>query len=162
MTETSERRVVQRGLWFEECEEGVVYEHRPGRTMTEFDNTLFSTLTMNPQAVHLDAAFSEGTEFGQRLMNSMMTLSVLIGSSVAQLTQGTIVAQLGFTEVSFPAPVFAGDTLYTESRVTAKRRSKSRPQQGIVTFEHIGRNQHGDVVAKATRNVLMQCRPDAG
>ncbi|TQS42059.1 MaoC family dehydratase [Cryptosporangium phraense] len=153
------RREVQRGLWFEEFETGVVYEHRPGRTITEADNVLFTTLTMNTQALHLDAAFAEGTAFGQRLVNSMFTLSTLVGLSVAQLTQGTIVANLGFSEIAFPKPLFHGDTLYAETVVTEKRESKSRPGEGIVTFVHTGRNQHGDVVATATRKTLVHLRP---
>ncbi|SDS57345.1 MaoC family dehydratase [Agrococcus carbonis] len=157
----SERRITQRGLYFDELEEGVVYEHRPGRTMTETDNVLFTTLTMNPQPLHLDRAWSETTEFGEPLMNSMHTLATMVGLSVGQLTQGTIVANLGFSEVSFPAPVRHGDTIYCETRVTAKRPSKSRPGQGIATFEHLARNQHGDVVAKAVRQVLMQGSPGA-
>ncbi|SMO46555.1 Acyl dehydratase [Dietzia kunjamensis subsp. schimae] len=155
------REVVQRGLWFEEYEVGTAYLHRPGRTMTETDNVLFTTLTMNTQALHLDAAWSaEQPGFGgERLMNSMHTLSTLVGLSVAQLTQGTIVANLGFSEVSFPKPVLHGDTLYAETVCTDKRESKSRPGEGIVTLEHIGRNQHGDIVAKAVRKTLVRKRP---
>ena len=156
---TEERSIEQRGLWFEEFEEGVVYRHSPGRTMTETDNVLFTTLTMNPQPLHLDRAWSETTEFGEPLMNSMHTLATLVGLSVGQLTLNTIVANLGFTEVSFPAPVRHGDTIYGETRVVGKRESRSRPTQGIVTLEHIARNQHGEVVAKAVRSVLMQRRP---
>ncbi|KOS54560.1 MaoC family dehydratase [Rhodococcus sp. GXMU-t2271] len=152
-------RVTQRGLWFEEFEVGTVYEHRPGRTVTEADNVAFTTMTMNTQALHLDAAYSAGTEFGERLVNSMFTLSTLVGLSVAQLTQGTIVANLGFSEIKFPAPVRHGDTLYAETLVTDKRASKSRPGQGIVTLEHTARNQRGDVVAVAVRQTLVQCRP---
>ena len=100
---TPVRRVVQRGLWFEELEIGVLYEHRPGRTITEADNVLFTTLTMNTQALHLDAAFADALPpFNQRLVNSMFTLSTLVGLSVAQLTQGTIVGNLGFSEIAFP------------------------------------------------------------
>lgn len=162
----TERRIRQRGLWFEELEPGTIYEHRPGRTMTEADNVLFTTLTMNTQSLHLDAAWAESTEFGERLVNSMHTLATLVGLSVAQLTQGTIVANLGFGEVRFPAPVRHGDTLYAETRVVDARPSSSRPGQGVVTLEHTGRNQRGEVVAVATRSVLMQGRPaeesDAG
>ncbi len=158
--ETTERRVTQRGLWFDELEEGVVYEHRPGRTMTETDNVLFTTLTMNPQPLHLDHAWSAGTEFGEPLMNSMHTLATMVGLSVGQLTLGTIVANLGFSDITFPAPVRHGDTIYCETRVLEKRRSASRPGQGIATFEHLARNQHGDVVARAVRKVLMQGTPE--
>lgn len=150
------RRVVeQRGLYFEELEEDVVYAHRPGRTVTEADNVLFTTMTMNTQALHLDAAWSAGQPFGQRLVNSMFTLATVVGQSVAQLTQGTIVAQLGLTEVSFPYPLYLGDTLYTDTVVRAKRASASRPGQGVVTMEHTGRNQNGEVVALVTRSCLM-------
>ncbi|MGO2745162.1 MaoC family dehydratase [Microbacterium sp.] len=151
--------IVQRGLYFEEFEVGARYLHRPGRTATEADNVLFTTLTMNTQALHLDAAFAGSQEFGQRLMNSMWTLSTMVGASVAQLTQGTLVAQLGLGDITFPHPLFAGDTLYTESTVTEKRLSKSRPGQGICTIAHIGRNQDGVVVATATRTALMHCAP---
>ncbi|WP_029114620.1 MaoC family dehydratase [Mycobacterium sp. URHB0044] len=157
---TEKRVIVQRGLWFEEFEPGVIYQHRPGRTITEADNVLFTTLTMNTQALHLDAAFAETQEpFRQRLVNSMFTLSTLVGLSVAQLTQGTIVGNLGFGEVAFPKPLFHGDTLYAESEVLEKRESKSRPGEGIVTFSHVGRNQHGDVVATASRKTMLRKRP---
>ncbi|KNY08045.1 MaoC family dehydratase [Microbacterium sp. GCS4] len=153
--------VVQRGLWFEEFALDARYLHRPGRTATEADNVLFTTLTMNTQALHLDAAFADAQEpFGARLINSMWTLSTMVGASVAQLTQGTLVAQLGFGEVSFPHPLFAGDTLYTESTVVEKRLSASRPGQGIVRIAHTGRNQDGTVVATATRSVLVRCAPE--
>jgi acyl dehydratase len=155
------RRVVQRGLWFEELEVGTVYEHRPGRTVSEADNILFSTLTMNHQALHLDAVFAAEQTFGQRLMNSMFTLSVLVGLSANQLTQGTLVANLGFSEVSFPKPLFHGDTLYGETAVSDKRPSSSRPGEGVVTFEHVGRNQYGVVVARANRVMLVRMRPDS-
>jgi acyl dehydratase len=149
------KTVVQRGLYFGEIEVGTTYVHRPGRTVTETDNVLFTTATMNTQALHLDAAWSETQPFGQRLMNSMFTLATVVGQSVTQLTQGTIVAQLGLTDVTFPHPLFHGDTLYTETVVTDKRPSSSRPGQGIVTMAHTGRNQHGVVVATASRTCLM-------
>ena len=150
--------IVQRGLYFEEFEVGARYLHRPGRTATEADNVLFTTLTMNTQALHLDAAFADGQQpFAQRLMNSMWTLSTMVGASVAQLTQGTLVAQLGLGEIAFPHPLFHGDTLYTESVITEKRLSSSRPGQGVCTIAHTGRNQDGTVVATATRTVLVHC-----
>lgn len=157
---TGMRRVVQTGKWFEELETGVVYEHRPGRTLTEADNVLFSTLSMNPQGLHIDRAYSEATEpFHDRLMNSLFTLGVLVGLSVAHLTQGTTVANLGFEQVKFPAPLFHGDTLYAETVVLSKRESKSRPGTGVVTFRHTGRNQHGTVVAVAIRHAMIRLRP---
>jgi acyl dehydratase len=156
------RRIVQRGLWFEEFEVGVVYEHRPGRTVTETDNVLFTTLTMNTQPLHLDQAESELLPpFHDRLVNSMFTLSTLVGLSVAQLTQGTIVANLGFSDIRFPAPMRHGDTMYAETLVVDKRASQSRPGEGVVTLEHSARNQRGEVVARATRQTLVRMRPDA-
>jgi acyl dehydratase len=149
--------IVQRGLYFEELELDTVYHHSPHRTITEADNVLFTTLTMNTQSLHLDEAWAETTEFGGRLVNSMLTLATLVGLSVAQLTQGTIVANLGFDEVTFPAPVRHGDTLSAETVILHKRLSASRPGQGVVTFEHLARNQRGDVVAKAVRKTLMRC-----
>ncbi|WP_461471641.1 MaoC family dehydratase [Microbacterium sp. HJ5] len=156
------REIVQRGLYYDELEVGARYVHRPGRTATEADNVLFSSLTMNTQALHLDAAFSETQPFGQRLMNSMWTLATMVGASVTQITQGTLVAQLGLSDIAFPAPVFHGDTLYTDTEIVEKRPSSSRPGQGIVTMRHTGRNQHGDVVATATRVALMWLAPTEG
>jgi acyl dehydratase len=153
------REIVQRGLYFDELEVGARYLHRPGRTATEADNVLFSSLTMNTQALHLDAAFAADQPFGQRLMNSMWTLSTMVGASVAQVTQGTLVAQLGLSDIAFPSPVFHGDTLYTETEIIDKRPSSSRPGQGIVTMRHTGRNQRGEVVATATRTALMWFAP---
>lgn len=149
--------IEQRGLYFEEFEQGARYLHRPGRTISEADNVLFSTLTMNMQALHLDEAWAQTQPFGRRLVNSMLTLATMVGSSVAQLTQGTIVANLGFERVEFPHPLYHGDTLYTATIVTAKRLSASRPGQGIVTLEHTGSNQHGEVVGVAVRSTLVWC-----
>jgi acyl dehydratase len=155
-----EKRITQRGLWFEEFEVGTVYEHRPGRTVTEADNVLFTTLTMNTQPLHLDQAASEQLPpFHDRLVNSMFTLSTLVGQSVSQLTLGTIVANLGFSEISFPAPVRHGDTLYGETLVLDKRPSASRPGEGVVTLQHTARNQKGEVVALATRKTLVRMAP---
>lgn len=154
--------IIQRGLYFEEFVLDARYLHRPGRTATEADNVLFTTLTMNTQALHLDAAFANAQEpFHARLMNSMWTLSSMVGASVSQLTQGTLVAQLGLGDIAFPHPLFAGDTLYTESIIVDKRLSSSRPGQGIVQIAHTGRNQDGIVVATATRSVLVHCQPVA-
>lgn len=153
--------IIQRGLYFEEFVADARYLHRPGRTATEADNVLFTTLTMNTQALHLDAAFADAqAPFHARLMNSMWTLSTMVGASVAQLTQGTLVAQLGFSDIAFPHPLFAGDTLYTESVIVEKRLASSRPGQGIVQITHTGRNQDGTVVATAARTVLVHCRPE--
>ncbi|WP_261567231.1 MaoC family dehydratase [Frankia gtarii] len=145
----------RRGRWFEELVVGDVYRHRPGRTVTEADNVLFTTLTGNTQSLHLDAAFASTTEFGQRLVNSLFTMSTVVGLSVADLTEGTTVANLGFTSISFPAPVFVGDTLYAETEVIGTRESASRPGQGVVTFEHRGLNQRGALVCAAARAALV-------
>src|SRR5699024_8267230 len=114
---------------------------------------------MNPQALHLDAAWSETTEFGQRLVNSMLTLATVVGASVAQITQGTLVANLGFGEISFPHPLHHGDTLSSETTAHGARPPPSRPGQAVVSLRHPGRNQHGDVVVRAARPPLMHCRP---
>ncbi len=147
--------IEQRGLYLEEFVVGERYAHRPGRTVTDADNVLFTTLTMNPQALHLDAAYSATQPFGRPLVNSMWTLSTLVGLSVGQLTQGTLVAQLGLTDVSFPAPLFVGDTLVAETEIVSVRPSASRPGQGVVVMAHTGRSQNDEVVATATRTVLM-------
>ncbi len=159
MTEAEGKVVEQRGLWLDEFEVGVLYRHRPGRTVTEADNVLFSTLTMNPQPLHLDAAWSATQPFGQRLVNSLFTLSTLVGLSIGQLTLGTLVANLGFREVTFPAPVFIGDTLYAETLVREVRASKSRPGEGVVELEHTARNQDGTIVAQCLRAMLVRSRP---
>jgi acyl dehydratase len=151
------RRIEQRGLWFEEFEVGAVYLHRPGRTITEADNILFSNITGNGQALHVDSHFSASQPFGRPLVNSMMTLAIMVGASVGQLTQGTLVANLGFGEIEFPHPLYPGDTLYCETTVTEARLSKSRPGQGIVALEHRGLNQDGVVVGRAVRSTLMWC-----
>ncbi len=159
MSEESLPVVEQRGLWYEELEVGVRYRHSPGRTISEADNTLFSALTMNQQALHVDDVYSAEQEFGERLVNSMMTLAMVVGLSVNQLTQGTMVANLGFSEVKFPAPLRHGDTLRAETVVVDKRLSNSRPGQGVVTLKHVGRNQRGDVVVEATRMTLWRMEP---
>ena len=157
--EDEPRRIVQRGLYFDELTVGTFYDHRPGRTVTEADNVLFTALTMNAQPLHLDEAWAATTEFGGRLVNSMFTLSTMVGLSVTQLTLGTIVANLGLTDVDFPAPVRVGDTLYAETRIVSKRLSSSRPGQGVVEYAHTMRNQDGTVVAVAVRTTLVRCAP---
>lgn len=152
------RRIEQRGLYFDELDAGALYVHSPGRTMTETDNVLFTTLSMNTQALHLDAAFSATQPFGRRVMNSMFTLATMVGQSVAQLTQGTLVGQLGLTDIRFPHPLYPGDTLYTQTTIVDLRLSSSRPGLGVATFAHIGRNQDGITVGEATRVCLMFTR----
>src|SRR5699024_5422313 len=152
---TDSKIIIQRGLYFDEIELGATYRHAPGRTVTEADNVVFTTLTMNTQSLHLDAHWSAQQEFGQPLVNSMFTLSTIVGASVAQLTQGTIVANLGFETVNFPKPLYHGDTLYSETDSMDNRLSSSRPGQGVITFRHIGRNQHGDIVAECIRATML-------
>ena len=147
------------GLYFEEFVEGQVFEHALSRTVTETDNVLFTTMTMNPQPLHLDAEFAKTTEFGRPLVNSIFTLGLVIGISVADTTLGTTVANLGMTDVRFPKPVFHGDTIRATTTVIATRRSRSRTDAGIVEFEHIGLNQHGDTIAICRRAALMKTRP---
>ena len=144
------------GLTYEEFEVGHVFEHALTRTVTEMDNTMFSLLTMNPQPLHIDAHFAEKTEFGQRLFNSIYTLGIMIGMSVYDTTLGTTVANLGMTDVKFPKPVFHGDTLRARTKIVGKRESKSRPDAGIVEFEHEALNQDGVVVASCRRTGLMR------
>lgn len=149
-----------RGKYYEELTVDDIYEHRPGRTMTEFDNTMWTLLSLNMQPLHLDRNFAENTEFGERLMNSMFTLSIVVGAQVSDLTMGTTVANLGFEEISFPRPVFVGDTLYAETEIVEKRRSDSRDDSGVVTFEHRGLNQRDEVVCTCTRVALMKYAPE--
>ena len=144
------------GLYFEEFTVGQVFRHQPGRTVTEADNVLFTTMTMNPQPLHLDAAFAAQTEFGQRLVNSLLTLGIAVGLSVGDTTLGTTVANLGFDKIEFPKPVFHGDTLYVETEIVDKRESRSRPDAGVVFFEHRATNQRGELVARIRRAGLMR------
>jgi acyl dehydratase len=146
------------GRWFEDLPVGLVIRHALTRTITEGDNTLFCALTHNPQPLHLDAEFAAGTEFGQRLVNSLFTLGLVVGVSVGDTTLGTTVANLGFEETAFPSPVFIGDTLRMETEVVASRGSRSRPDAGIVTFEHRAHNQRGELVCRTRRNALMHRR----
>ncbi len=144
------------GKHFEELNVGDVFHHQPGRTITETDNLLFTTMTMNPQPLHLDEEFSKKAEFGQRLVNSLFTLGLTVGLSVGDTTLGTTVGNLGFEEVKFPKPVFIGDTLYAETEVVEKRASKSRPQWGVVMFEHRATNQRGEVVMRCRRAGMLR------
>jgi len=157
----SEIRSVQRpsGRWFEEMIVGDVVAHAVTRTVTEADNVTFSTMTMNPQPLHLDAEFAAASEFGRPLVNSMFTLGLLVGLSVWELTLGTTVANLGFQEIEFPQPVFIGDTIHAETLILEARPSNSRPTAGIVTFEHVARNQEGIIVARCRRVALMHRQP---
>lgn len=147
------------GLWFEEFAVGQVFDHPLRRTVTETDNLLMSALTHNPAALHLDAEYMKGTEYGRILVNSCFTLGLMVGISVNDTTQGTAVANLGWDEVRFPAPIFVGDTLRIETEVLEMRESKSRPDQGVVTFAHRAYNQDGKLVAHCKRASLQRKRP---
>jgi itaconyl-CoA hydratase len=148
------------GRYFEDFQVGDVYEHRPGKTVTEYDNHLFTLLTLNTHPIHFDAEYAKGSEFGRNLVVSPYTLALLIGMSVTDCSQKAI-ANLGMDAVKFTAPVFAGDTLYAESEVLAKRESASRPGQGIVTIRTLGKNQDGKIVCTFERNMLIPGRGQA-
>ena len=147
------------GRFFDEWQVGDTVAHAVTRTVTETDNLLFSTLTHNPQPLHLDAEAAKASEFGQILVNSCFTFSLAVGVSVADTTLGTLVANLGFDEVRLPKPVFLGDTLRFESEVASLRESKSRPDAGIVTWEHRAINQRGEIVCTMKRSALIQKKP---
>jgi acyl dehydratase len=147
------------GLYFEEFFVGQTFEHALSRTVTEMDNVLFSTLTMNPQPLHLDEEFAKTTEFGQRLVNSLFTLGLLIGMTVGETTLGTTIANLGMDKVAFPKPVFHGDTIRARSIVRQVRASKSRREAGVVELEHQAINQRGELVATCLRSAFMKRRP---
>ena len=148
------------GRYFEDFVVGDVYEHRPGKTVTEYDNHLFTLMTMNTHPMHFDAEFAKASEFKRNIVVSPYTLALLIGMSVTDCSQKAI-ANLGMDEVKFTAPVFAGDTLYGESEVLKKRESQSRPGQGIVTIRTIGLNQDGVQVCTFVRNMLIPARGNA-
>ena len=148
------------GRYLEDFKVGDVYEHRPGRTVSEADNTWFTLLTMNQHPLHFDAEFAEKSEFGQLLVNSCLTLSVVVGMSVSDTSQKAI-ANLGWERIEMPAPVFIGDTLSAESEVLAVRESKSRPTQGIVTVRTIGKKQDSSIVVRFERSMLIPKRGHA-
>jgi len=147
------------GRYFDEWQVGDTIAHAITRTVTETDNVLISTLTHNPQPLHLDAEYAKGTEFGRPLVNSCFTFSLAVGVSVADTTLGTLVANLGYDEMRFPVPVFVGDTLRIESEVVDLRESKSRPNAGIVTWIHRAVNQKGETVCTFKRSALLLKRP---
>jgi len=147
------------GKYYEEFEIGQVIRHDVRRTVTDWDNMQFSTMTMNPAAIHIDHDYCATTEFGKPLVNSVFTLGLVVGLSVGDTTLGTTIGNLGWEEVKFPKPVFAGDTIRSETEVVAKRESKSRPTQGIVTLLHRGLNQRDEVVCECRRLALMMKRP---
>ncbi len=142
------------GKFYEELEVGQTIRHAQGRTVTEMDNVLFCALTMNTQPLHLNEDFASHTQFGQRIVNGMFTMGLVVGITVAELTEGTIVANLGYDHVVHPNPVFHGDTIYVETEVLEKRDSASRPDRGIVRLKHIGKKQDGTVVCELERTVM--------
>ena len=149
------------GRWFDELPPGLVIHHAIRRTVTESDNVQATVLTMNPDWLHLDFDYAANeTEFGQPLVNSMFTLALVVGISVHETTLGTTVANLGFREIAFPAPVFHGDTIRVETEVLESRPSRSRPTQGITTFQHRAYKQDDTLVCRATRDALMSMRPE--
>ena len=148
------------GLYYEELTEGRIFQHAIRRTLTEMDNVLFSAMTHNPAAIHLDEEYCrKNTEFGKRLVNSLFTLGLMVGISVGDTTLGTTVGNLGFDETRFPAPLFHGDTVRVETEVVSRRESASRPNNGIVVFEHRAYNQNEVLVARCRRTALMLKRP---
>lgn len=150
-----------KGLYFEELEPGMVLRHAVTRTVTETDNLLFTTLTMNVQPLHLDEDFAKKSMFGTRIVNSVFTLGVVVGIPVAETTLGTTLGNLGFEEVTFPAPVLIGDTLRVETEILERRESKSRRDTGIVKIEHRGYNGKDELVCRVRRSGLMMKRPVA-
>ena len=150
------------GLYYEDCEVGAVIRHELRRTDTEADDLLFSTLTHNVSPLHLDEEYMRTTEFGQRIVNSCFTLSLMTGVSVGDTTAGTAIANLGWEDARFPRPVFPGDTLRIETEILDKRESNSRPNAGVVTFAHRAYNQNDELVAHCRRVALMRKRPAGG
>jgi len=148
------------GLYYEEFSVGQVFDHPIRRTVTEADNVTITTMTHNPAALHLDADYMKNTEFGDVIVNSCLTLSLMVGISVNDTTHGTAVANLGWDDVRFPKPVFHGDTLRIQSEVLELRDSKSRPDNGIVIFEHRAYNQNDDLVGQCKRSALMLRKPE--
>jgi acyl dehydratase len=156
----TKRRAKMAGKYYEELHVGDVIKHSLGRTITEMDNVLFTSMTMNTQPLHLNEDFaSKQSQFGRRIVNGLFTMALAVGMTVQELTEGTIVANLGYDNVKHPHPVFHGDTLYVETEIIEKRESRSNPKRGIVVFRHIGRNQEGMVVVEVERTTLMLKRP---
>jgi len=147
------------GKFYEDLQVGQIFRHSAGRTVTEMDNTLFSMLTMNPQPLHINADFAAKTPFGQRIVNGLFTLGLITGLTVAELTDGTILANLGYDNIRHPNPVFHGDTLYAESEVLEKRDSKSHPEAGLVRLKDWGKKPDGTVVVEFERTALFLKRP---
>ena len=149
------------GRFFDEWAAGDRIEHPIRRTVTETDNLLFTTMTHNPQPLHLDAEYAAGTEFGRIVVNGTYTFALMVGISVAETTLGTLVANLGYDRLAMPKPVFIGDTLRIESEVLSRRESRSRPDAGLVTFAHRAINQRGELVCSCERTALLRRRLEA-
>jgi acyl dehydratase len=147
------------GRYYDELKVGQTFEHAIRRTITEADNVIVTTLTHNPSSLHLDAEYMKNTEFGKPIVNSCLTLSLMVGISVNDITHGTAVANLGWDEVRFPKPLFHGDTIHVESEVLELRESESRPDNGIATFAHRAYNQHDELVGVCKRTALMLKKP---
>jgi len=147
------------GLYFEEFFEGQTFEHELRKTLTEADNMFFSNMTLNPQPLHIDRHFSESTQWGQPLVNSILTLGLIIGISVSDTTLGTTIGNLGMSETTFPHPVFQGDTVRCVTEVAAIRASRSKPDRGIVDFIHRGYNQDNVLVCQCRRQAMMLRKP---
>jgi acyl dehydratase len=143
------------GKYFEELEVGALFQHQPARTITETDNLLFTALTHNPQPLHLDAEFAKQSQYGQILVNSLYTLGLVVGLSVADTTLGTTIGNLGMERTEFPNPVFIGDTLSVSTEIVDKRESRTKPDRGIVWFKHLACNQRGEIVCECLRKGMM-------
>lgn len=147
------------GKYFDDLEVGARYQHQTGRTVTEMDNVLFSALTLNTQPLHINEDFASQTQFGQRIVHGLFTMGLVVGLSVSDLTEGTIVANLGYDKVNHPNPVFHGDTIYAETEVLEKRASASKPDRGVVRLKQIGRKPDGTVVVELERTVMFLKKP---
>ncbi len=147
------------GKYYEDLEIDMIIQHDLGRTLTEADNVLFNSLTMNTQPLHINEDFASKTQFGKRIVNGIFTLGLVVGISVPDITQGTIVANLGYENITHPNPLFHGDTIYVQTEILAKRLSRSNPDLGIITMKHTGRNQNGVVCIEVTRSALFLKRP---
>lgn len=149
------------GKYFDELEVGMKFKHSAGRTVTELDNILFSSLTMNTQPLHLNEEFAANTEFGQRIVNGIFTLGLVVGLTVTDLSEGTIVANLSYDKVVHPNPTFHNDTIYAETEILEKRESKSRPNAGIVKLRHIGHRSDGTILVQFERTVMFLKKPNS-
>ena len=147
------------GKYFDDFTPGQIIKHSLGRTITETDNVLFNSITLNTQPLHINADFAAKSLFGQPIVNGILTMGLVVGLTVSDLTEGTLIGNLGYERVSHPRPVFCGDTIYVETEVLETRPSRSKPDRGIVRFKHLGRNQRGEVVIELERTALMFKRP---